>query len=234
MQKCLRDVQRRFYSKKPFKDADLAELSFWNDYHVRHPRKEWFCEWHTISDVLIQEVNELKARKARNSRIVDTGKLSVLNVGCGTSSVSVKLANAVKDSVMLQCHNIDFSEESIQTLRARFPNTTHPHQEWIQMDVVNDDAWLNIPPLIDFVLDKGTLDALLRISGPGYAETLRKYSQHISKRLDEDSVIVHVTNEEERDVVLTELFPNLTFQQRIVDEFEYFIHIGLSKAKMDL
>ena len=82
-----------FHSKNPTEAApDLAKNSFWESFHKKG-QKDWFIE---TKDV-VKELLEEEALKSRfGSEAMHSTKITVLDLGCGTSTLGATLAAKFK------------------------------------------------------------------------------------------------------------------------------------------
>jgi len=146
-------------------ESDLSLKSTWDCFYQSPSKQsfEWFLESKDVVprlQKLLQNSDELLLKKPH---------LTLIDVGCGTSSVFPSLyVEESKSPLNLSC--IDFSEKAISTLRHQFasayPSPGHPHS-LIDFVVAETKALPYSSDSVDVILDKGLSDAVLRSKDKG-------------------------------------------------------------------
>jgi SAM-dependent methyltransferase len=147
---------------------DYSASAYWNDRYSRDPSEyEWFQSWPDFFPFL---------------RDIVATSGAALNVGCGSSPMPVALLELGFTRVL----SVDVSDVVIAQMRARYADERR--LEWRVMDCANiecDDA------SFDFVVDKGTIDALYCGSAAG--EVVPKTLAEVARVLRGQCVFVCVS-----------------------------------------
>jgi len=149
-----------------YKPSSLAQEEFWDKYHTDQNR-DWYLN-HTHVTKYLEEHTALSTQRGV--------KLNVLDLGCGTSTVSLMLAYGYSD---LHITMIDFSEVAckfqekvitamISNALKQNPDSTKSFLEEKNNSIVikrEDARSLSLPDnSVDILLDKGTMDAFSRLN----------------------------------------------------------------------
>jgi ubiquinone/menaquinone biosynthesis C-methylase UbiE len=137
----IRPFKRSFLLKpicKPF--CDYGSQSYWDErYKNSKGTYEWYCTYNELKNLIHYYLPD------------KTGK--ILNVGCGNSLFPCEMYDDGYENIT----NIDYSRPVIKEMR-KLNTIKYPKMRYKVMDVTD----LNISDCyFDFVLDKGTLDALV-------------------------------------------------------------------------
>lgn len=126
---------------------------------------EWIVSYDHIKPFINDLYNSYTSNENDDIEVFDDRKLRVLEIGCGTSTISQKL---VLESFIDEVISIDNDENCIMHLREQYE---HKKQEskslkWFVYDIVeytgiDADIMRNENESFDLIVDKGTLDAIL-------------------------------------------------------------------------
>ncbi|KAH8584343.1 SAM dependent methyltransferase [Cryptosporidium sp. chipmunk genotype I] len=135
---------------------DFTSSEYWSGFFKKYGGEnnrafEWYGDFEVFRDLLIESL--------RTSGRSGLDRKRILHVGCGNSTLPVKLY----DEGFKDITNIDFSSQVIELMREK--NRSRKGLEWIFMDVEKDfgDYAENVENLgrFDAIVDKGFLDAYL-------------------------------------------------------------------------
>jgi hypothetical protein len=171
-----------------------ATAEFWEDRFGCMSRSavEWYASYDELQEILHHVTGEIPELGHRDA--------SVLVVGCGNSDLSYRLRHSEKyDSVT----SMDISETVIKLMEKRYPNMTFISGDIRRQDFLGDDG-----SGFDFIIDKGTLDALLC----GSEEDGVAMLSSISARMKDTSTLIVVSNRADR-VELIERLEGLLVKQ---------------------
>eukprot|EP00771_Trimastix_marina_P003987 gnl/Trimastix_PCT/711.p1 GENE.gnl/Trimastix_PCT/711~~gnl/Trimastix_PCT/711.p1 ORF type:complete len:261 (-),score=88.79 gnl/Trimastix_PCT/711:51-833(-) len=119
---------------------NYGDSQYWDDRYAEEDTSfDWYLSYPQLKEVLTPHLQPLR----------DDNSLRILNIGCGNSRLSVQMS----EDGLRNISSIDISSVVIDQMKAR-----HPDLEWQQMDCMKLDFPSNH---FHFVVDKGTLDALL-------------------------------------------------------------------------
>ncbi|XP_077867422.1 citrate synthase-lysine N-methyltransferase CSKMT, mitochondrial-like isoform X2 [Saccoglossus kowalevskii] len=133
----------------------MSKQSTWNRFYKMRQEKgeksfDWFVKYDDIKESLEQYMP--------NDCAVQPFQL--LDIGCGTSDFSSKLFSDIKASKLLYC--IDFSQNAISHLVSLNMDSTTSLDHQIQFIIADATSLPFTSSTFDLVIDKGTLDAVLR------------------------------------------------------------------------
>ncbi|XP_050406084.2 citrate synthase-lysine N-methyltransferase CSKMT, mitochondrial [Patella vulgata] len=226
-------VSCREYSRLTDNDiGKLATRAFWKEKYSRSNLNQSTFDWFVEPDDVIKEIESriLKSGSHKSFRIMD--------IGCGTSSLALKLYSQVKSPVEIHC--VDFIHEALgqqkdwseQVLTKGHPCTS---SHFVMADVCH------LPyrdEIFDCVVDKGTIDALVKDKILG-EEKCRKMLYEMGRLLNKNGTILQISDEhpEVRQQLLETLAQNncLKWSSSCISSFgniEYFMYIG--RLKTDL
>lgn len=133
------------YSKGSNKESRFSHEDYWDERYAKMNKAyDWYGTWHTESAGPLTIKPHVKPWLPAK---IDT----VLNLGCGNSRIAEELYNDGFKDVM----NIDISQTAIDKMSAKFAGISalkFTKMDMLQMSFADAS--------FDFVLDKGTLDAL--------------------------------------------------------------------------
>uniref|UniRef100_A0A670JL46 Citrate synthase lysine methyltransferase n=1 Tax=Podarcis muralis TaxID=64176 RepID=A0A670JL46_PODMU len=129
-----------------------------------HGHFDWFFSYDDVSEFLLSFLQSLPA-----------GRTQILDVGCGTSALSLGLFRDSPRQLHISC--LDFSPPAIDSLRQLVRESPPPGHPLSELHCFLADATALTSTFEEgsfhLVLDKGTCDTLLRCpQGPGRAKTL--------------------------------------------------------------
>ncbi|KAK6183219.1 hypothetical protein SNE40_010742 [Patella caerulea] len=215
----------REYSRLTDNDiGKLATRAFWKEKYSRSNLNESTFDWFVEPDDVIKEIE---------SRILKSGShklFRIMDIGCGTSSLALKLYSQVNNPIEIHC--VDFVHEALgqqknwseQVLTKGHPFTS---SHFVVADVCHLPYRNGI---FDCVVDKGTMDALVkdRILGE---EKCRKMLSEMERLLNQNGTILQISDEhpEVRQQLLETLTQNncLTWSSSCISSFgniEYFMY----------
>uniref|UniRef100_UPI00398E619F citrate synthase-lysine N-methyltransferase CSKMT, mitochondrial isoform X3 n=1 Tax=Pristiophorus japonicus TaxID=55135 RepID=UPI00398E619F len=141
---------------------NLEKRTAWDSFYCQRPAQpfrhfDWFLGYAALRETLAQLLREVRGE----------GLQRVLDIGCGTSELGPRLY--CESSVPLHVSCLDFSPVAIAVMRAQCVTLPPPRNPASQLHFLQADA-TELSTVeratFDLVLDKGTLDALLRAKGP--------------------------------------------------------------------
>ncbi|XP_071832869.1 citrate synthase-lysine N-methyltransferase CSKMT, mitochondrial-like isoform X2 [Apostichopus japonicus] len=136
----------------------MGKRSYWDEFYQQKARQESSFDWFFEYDLIRYDVDEIisSAVKKTPSRY-----LTVLDIGCGTSSFAHEIAGRHKSEINVWC--VDFSQEALVSLKKT--QDEHCHSETLSnVDYIVADGF-NLPfpnAAFDIIFEKGTLDSLLK------------------------------------------------------------------------
>uniref|UniRef100_UPI00398F7DFC citrate synthase-lysine N-methyltransferase CSKMT, mitochondrial isoform X1 n=2 Tax=Pristiophorus japonicus TaxID=55135 RepID=UPI00398F7DFC len=137
---------------------NLEKRTAWDSFYCQRPAQpfrhfDWFLGYAALRETLAQLLREVRGE----------GLQRVLDIGCGTSELGPRLY--CESSVPLHVSCLDFSPVAIAVMRAQCVTLPPPRNPASQLHFLQADA-TELSTVeratFDLVLDKGTLDALLR------------------------------------------------------------------------
>ena len=123
--------------RRPEKELDFSQQEYWDQ---KYAEKDTIFEWLENYSELRDYIHEHLPKDAR-----------ILVPGCGNSAISADMYNDGYHNLV----NIDFSPVVIDQMQRRYQDLTE--MSWLVMDIKKMSF---ADGEFDFVLDKGTLDAL--------------------------------------------------------------------------
>uniref|UniRef100_UPI00398F7D8B citrate synthase-lysine N-methyltransferase CSKMT, mitochondrial isoform X4 n=1 Tax=Pristiophorus japonicus TaxID=55135 RepID=UPI00398F7D8B len=144
---------------------NLEKRTAWDSFYCQRPAQpfrhfDWFLGYAALRETLAQLLREVRGE----------GLQRVLDIGCGTSELGPRLY--CESSVPLHVSCLDFSPVAIAVMRAQCVTLPPPRNPASQLHFLQADA-TELSTVeratFDLVLDKGTLDALLRAKDGGGA-----------------------------------------------------------------
>ena len=146
----------------------MSKQSYWEKfYRKKHPDPsapesfDWFFPYQVAKPWLLQHIQQQQALQRENDPN-DVAPLQVLELGCGTSDVAAEL---FVDDPTLHVQCVDFSEEAIKTMHARFKHLESTRGEersglhYSQCDITSlpfADGRFHV------CYEKGAIDAILK------------------------------------------------------------------------
>ena len=126
----------------PKEFSDFRTRKFWEGFFVAREGKafEWYGDWKTLGPLLRQVITDSRA--------------NILVPGCGNSCLSSELYDAGFEKIV----NVDFSETCVREMLMQHVRL-RPQMRWLVMDMTDLKAFAD--GSFDFVVDKGSLDALM-------------------------------------------------------------------------
>lgn len=159
----------------------LGTKKYWQDFYEReienfqeNPNdtgENWFDDVGAESHVV-----DFVAEKAASTLV------SILDLGCGNGRLLFSIKDANVEGEFL---GIDYAASSIELARSVASTEGYDDVEFRQVDFVNDPNWTT--KTYDFVLDKGTLDA---IALSGDTEAPRRYVDAVIPRVNNGGLLV--------------------------------------------
>ncbi|EKX45911.1 hypothetical protein GUITHDRAFT_163170 [Guillardia theta CCMP2712] len=155
-------------------DRALAFPQYWDAFYKSKESEDpgSLYDWYSNSDVL-QGVLWNKLRRLQAGHLV-------LHAGCGTSALSLALSSHFKD---IRFIHADFSMQGLELMKHR-----HPELNWMAMDVRQ-------LPFADrslaAVVEKGTMDALLRKGDDAWLDMCKE----CSRALSQGGIFLQITDE---------------------------------------
>ncbi|XP_067883903.1 citrate synthase-lysine N-methyltransferase CSKMT, mitochondrial [Heterodontus francisci] len=144
---------------------NLEKRTTWDRFYQETPTQpfrhfDWFLGYPSLHGILVQLLHDADGE----------GPRKVLDLGCGTSELGPRMYSECSFPLHVYC--IDFSPVAIALMQAQFsplPPPGHPASQlhFLQADATDLSSFQ--PGTFDLVLDKGTLDALLRTKDRGMA-----------------------------------------------------------------
>merc|ERR1712167_117144 len=131
--------------------------SFWDARYKKDGGMDEF-EWYQSYENIKDKINAAFPDK--------NGK--VINLGCGTSSLPIKMAKDGYQSIM----NVDISDECIAGMKSKAAQL-EAQLQWKEMDIRGDGMAEIADGTFDCAIDKGTLDSLL--CGSNSTQNVYKY-----------------------------------------------------------
>ncbi|XP_074662680.1 citrate synthase-lysine N-methyltransferase CSKMT, mitochondrial-like [Tubulanus polymorphus] len=188
------NIQRKFFSAKTTDDSTIDNFeealslrSTWEKFHKEKCYFEWLVDPLSIHGYLMQHI--LSYAKCSSA-------VNILEIGCGTSSLSLNLFRSIQD-YPVKIIAIDYAKSAVENMSEQYKIDTTGGHESSKFEILEADAG-NLPfrdNSIDLVIDKGTVDSVLkdRRNGTKMArdisiETLRvlKCGGHFCQITDED------------------------------------------------
>jgi len=187
-----------FKSKNPTETApDLAKNSFWESFHKKG-QKDWFIE---TKDVVKQLLDEDELSNRFGNKEIPSEKITVMDIGCGTSTLGATLAAKFKSlNVILT----DFSNEACEIQADRFLNVQSKYKNAglgddilvdnnSSLEILSGNAKsLNIATgSVDYLIDKGFTDAISRLEEDQWLQIMDEQARVMKP----DGVIYQFTEE---------------------------------------
>ncbi|KAL9658462.1 hypothetical protein ABK040_006004 [Willaertia magna] len=134
-------------SFEPENTSEYKLKSYWDKRFEKEEVYDWlgtYKQWKEHLDIHL--LNNVDNKKKED--------LKILIIGCGNSTLS----NDLYEDGYKNITNIDYSATVIEKMKEKYP-----YMNWVEMDVTNMEKFENNS--FDFVLDKGTMDALVVDAG---------------------------------------------------------------------
>ncbi|XP_041038032.1 citrate synthase-lysine N-methyltransferase CSKMT, mitochondrial [Carcharodon carcharias] len=164
----LRFLNRRSRSRPPARDdllENLEKRTAWDRFYLKslaQPFKhfDWFLGYSSLHGILVELL----------LGVDKDGPRKLLDLGCGTSELGPRLYCDCPFPLHVYC--VDFSPVAVSLMQAQFSPLPAPGNPASQLHFLQADA----THLLDFqsgtfdlILDKGTMDAMLRANDGGLA-----------------------------------------------------------------
>ncbi|XP_043539647.1 citrate synthase-lysine N-methyltransferase CSKMT, mitochondrial [Chiloscyllium plagiosum] len=145
--------------------TDLQKQTTWDTIYQRSQGQpfqyfDWFLGYSSLRGLILQLLQDMESE----------APLKLLDIGCGTSELGPRLYCECPFPLHVYC--VDFSPIALAIMRAQFsllplPVSPASQLHFVQMDIGNLSGFQQ--QSFDLILDKGTLDALLRADDGGEA-----------------------------------------------------------------
>ena len=154
----------------------IQDVEFWKKRYETHREGdenfEWYCGYAQIADLFEDIVGE------------PTFETRILDLGCGSSTLSVEMRNAGYSVV-----GIDYVKDQIEFLNRKFKNMEH--LSFVCGDFREMTKVFESSTLFDVVMDKGGFDSIL---ASGSVETAEKTSSQIDALLKPNGHFVCISH----------------------------------------
>ena len=192
------DVSEHVYSRLSGLYSEMSKQVYWDEFYnlPKNSRPfDWLLQYNDVRDLL-------EAQLPRN------GRFTFLDVGCGTSDFASNVALLQHTDVGIEGFCIDISQAALLHQRQRHHDnsrcvevTTMNHQVvesgrsglyFLQADACHMPFR---PNLFDFIVDKGTTDAVLKDTKNG-VETATRILKESLRVLKNSGVLWQITDED--------------------------------------
>lgn len=157
---------------------DLSSKIFWEQFYTRTQNKnfEWFLGFGDLKDYL-----DAALKKSFDNGENDVPR--ILEIGCGTSDISLKLFNHLQGRCYIDC--VDYSEKAVKIMNSRLEALKKESKVFVDdtaCKIAYHVADARFLPFndghFDLSIDKGTSDAILR-SKNGDEEFIKTVTENL-------------------------------------------------------
>ncbi|KAG2394014.1 hypothetical protein C9374_003778 [Naegleria lovaniensis] len=159
---------------------DSEELNYWNNYYQQHGfMDEWYGDWDLVKNFLPESIQKLKTAPTKET-------LKILDVGCGFSTVSLKLCDYFNKQ-RFSITSIDISNVLIGLMKEQYADIPDIIG-FSQVDVRDMEKFFE-DDSFDIIFDKGTFDSIMSFDSSSI-EDITAYESEIFRVLKPGGVLM--------------------------------------------
>lgn len=158
----------------------LSKKEYWDEFYKKDKQFEWLVEYETLRDHLYGALPK--------------SQFSLLDLGCGSSTLSHHIVNNSTVPIVVTAY--DFSQGALETQQTTFSQTLDKRFVHSFGAVKGDVTCLPFPDTcFDIILDKGTVDSLLKDPVLGKDKAQRALKE-VYRTLCDKGILLQITDED--------------------------------------